>query len=108
MTEHPFSPALQHDYTNFALLGQGGFGTVYRATRTATQEVVAIKCIALDKGGALDVLTRREAQLLAKMRHPNVVAFKEGIFQDTRCYLVMEYCPAGDLHDRMQELRAVG
>lgn len=69
---------------------------------------MAIKCIALNKGGALDVLTRREAQLLAKMRHPNVVAFKEAFSQGTRCYLVMEYCPAGDLHDRMQELRAVG
>jgi serine/threonine protein kinase len=69
---------------------------------------VAIKRVVLEKNRTLDQLARREAQLLAKLRHPNIVGFICAIFDDKACYLVMEYCSGGDLHDRMHQRRSTG
>ncbi|XP_029458648.1 serine/threonine-protein kinase Nek3 isoform X2 [Rhinatrema bivittatum] len=41
--------------------------------------------------------SRREAVLLAKMKHPSIVAFRESFEADGHLYIVMEYCDGGDL-----------
>ncbi|KAM4796081.1 serine/threonine-protein kinase Nek3 [Rhinophrynus dorsalis] len=41
--------------------------------------------------------SRQEAILLAKMKHPNIVAFRKSFEADGHLYIVMEYCDGGDL-----------
>ena len=42
-----------------------------------------------------------EMQTLAQFNHPHVVAFYHHFNDENRLYLVMEFCPAGSLHDRL-------
>ncbi|KAK1786399.1 hypothetical protein P4O66_018086, partial [Electrophorus voltai] len=46
---------------------------------------------------------RREAALLASMKHPNIVAFKDSFEDNGHLYIVMEYCSGGDLLQRIRQ-----
>jgi hypothetical protein len=54
-----------------APLGRGGFGRVYRAWDDGLAREVALKIIPVRQPGRADLL--REGQMLARVRHPNVV-----------------------------------
>jgi len=75
-----------------AILGQGGFGTVYRATHLAIDEPVAIKFLhaELARHPNLRARLRREAKALARLRHPNIVAVLDYDEQGDAPYIVME------------------
>jgi eukaryotic-like serine/threonine-protein kinase len=83
-------------------LGKGGMAIVYKAYDTRLERDVAIKVIRTDAfpPAALErVLARfeREAKLLAKLDHPNIVAIYDyGEFENVP-YLVMPYLPGGTL-----------
>ncbi|XP_012503846.1 PREDICTED: serine/threonine-protein kinase Nek3, partial [Propithecus coquereli] len=47
--------------------------------------------------------SRKEAVLLAKMKHPNIVAFKESFEAEGHLYIVMEYCDGGDLMQKIKQ-----
>jgi UDP:flavonoid glycosyltransferase YjiC (YdhE family)/predicted Ser/Thr protein kinase len=78
----PESPALMTQPTTIAhyritsKLGQGGMGTVYRATDVKLNREVAIKVLPDALAGDPDYLARftREAQVLASLNHPNIAA----------------------------------
>lgn len=76
------------------LIGRGGMGTVYRATREDGEVAleVAVKSISSPLWSAiLDERFRRERQILAQLRHPNIAAFLDsGISADGQPFLVME------------------
>src|SRR5580704_12091863 len=57
-------------------VGQGGFGEVYRAFDTVLQREVALKLLLPRVSSQADQEKEilREARLLAKVRHPNVVS----------------------------------
>ncbi|QGJ68427.1 Serine/threonine protein kinase [Planctomycetales bacterium 10988] len=80
------------DYEILELLGRGGMGVVYRATQKKLDRPVALKMILahrLQQAGAL-ARFEREAKMVAKMRHPNIVAAYDFGRQGTRYYLAME------------------
>ena len=79
-------------------LGAGAFGTVYKAKDRLLGRMVAIKTIRLDglaaSGAGLDELLarfKREAQVSAQLKHPNIVTIYDiGEFEGLS-YLAMEY-----------------
>lgn len=81
-------------------LGEGGMGTVYRATDRLTGEVVALKQLnprarrAKARGNSTDsrVSLAREFQVLSGLRHPNIInELDYGFDDEKRPYFTMEY-----------------
>ncbi|HEX9894481.1 MAG TPA: serine/threonine-protein kinase [Gemmatimonadales bacterium] len=67
--------ALGDDYELLTEIGRGGFGRVYRVRDLHLERVVALKVLepVLTLDPAAVERFRREAQLAARLRHPNVV-----------------------------------
>jgi hypothetical protein len=79
-----------------ALAGRGAFGAVYRAYDETRAGDVALKLLRED--GADLGRFEREAQLLAAIRHPNVVSYlAHGVSENGRAYLAMEWLEGIDL-----------
>ena len=79
-------------YTVHELVGEGGMGSVYRATDHALGRHVALKVLRpefADEGSAARL--RREAAILARLEHPGVVPVHEvGQLADGRVFYVMK------------------
>lgn len=95
------------NYKIVATLGQGGMGTVYLAEHTlVSNEKVAIKVI---NANMVNDFTRKllhdEAQRLATLKHPNIVAFKNyHIDEGGNIYLIMEYAEGKSLEDYIRSV----
>lgn len=86
-------------------LGQGGVGTVYKATQLRMDRPVAIKTI--NSKTARNELTpkrfEREAKIVGRLRHPNIIsAFDFGI-HNQQLYLVMEFVDGIDAEKLLNE-----
>ena len=92
------------------LIGEGGFGQVWLATREATGEQVAIKVLHLELVRSIDALTRfqRELDAIQRLQHPNVVrAIDHGTLSDGRPFLVLEYIAGPSLREVIHERGAI-
>lgn len=70
------------------VLGRGGMGIVYEAVDPELQRVVALKVLRADLGDAQGRLLA-EAQAMAKLSHPNVVAVHDVGREGDRVFVVM-------------------
>jgi Protein kinase domain len=87
------------------LLGRGGMGAVYRARDMRLDRLVALKVVRADLLGDPEARRRfrREAQIVARLQHPSIVAvFDYGTFADGGAYLVMELVRGEDLRRVLQ------
>jgi tRNA A-37 threonylcarbamoyl transferase component Bud32 len=85
-------------------LGEGGMATVYKALDTRLDRLVAIKVIRLKGIGNEDLPSftkrfEREAKVLARLSHPNIVKVLDYGEYEGAPYLVMEYLPGGTLKE---------
>ncbi|MCA9683705.1 MAG: serine/threonine protein kinase, partial [Myxococcales bacterium] len=74
-------------------IGRGGMGQVWRAHDPELGREVAIKLVSPRPGrepGVLRARLRREAQVLARLEHPNVVAVYDAGVHRGQVYVVME------------------
>jgi eukaryotic-like serine/threonine-protein kinase len=81
-------------------LGQGGMGKVYRATWRGSDVPVAVKLLrkALRGHETVAARFREEAALLARLRHPGIVAVHGvGLLPDGGHFLVMDLIEGSDL-----------
>lgn len=86
-----------------SVLGTGGMGRVYLATHVALGTRVAVKVLSSDDDPSAHDRFRREAELMAKVRHPNVVAVLDfGISDKGLPCIVMEYVDGVSLEDLLQ------
>ena len=88
------------------LIGEGGFGQVWRATREHDGVLVAIKVLHLELIRSNDALTRfeRELRAIGRLDHRHVVrAFDNGTLLDGRPFLVLEYIEGPSLRDVIHE-----
>jgi serine/threonine protein kinase len=86
-------------------LGEGGMARVYKAYHARLRRDVAIKIILAHIAGQGDFRVRfeREAQLVASLEHPNIVAVYDFGEEGSITYLVMQYVGGGTLRDHLHD-----
>ena len=91
-------------YTVQSKLGEGGMAIVYKAYHARLRREVAIKLILAQIAQQPDFRARfeREAQLVASLQHPNIVAVYDFGDFGSQSYLVMQYVGGGTLRDRLR------
>ncbi len=96
-------------------LGRGGFATVYRATHLKLNAPRALKILRRDVPGLGSTEYNNfrnrfelEAQLGARLDHPNIVRVYDFEQDGETLILVMEYAPGGILAERIAHAREVG
>lgn len=72
-------------------VGDGTFGSVWRAINKQTGEVVAIKKMKRKYYSWEECMNLREVKSLRRMNHPNIVKLKEVIRENDTLYFVFEY-----------------
>lgn len=78
-------------YQLLKLLGSGGFGAVFAAHDQVLDRPVAIKVLSPERPGSDHGLRfQREARLLARLRHPNIVSVLDFGSDEGLLFLVME------------------
>jgi len=96
--------ALGDDYELLEEIGAGGFGRVYRARDLALERDVAIKVLhpALTADPVVTERFRREAQLAARLRHPNIVSILDIMGRAGLTWYTMEYVPGSNIAQVVQ------
>ncbi|KAK6151713.1 hypothetical protein DH2020_014348 [Rehmannia glutinosa] len=95
---HNFSPSLR--------IGEGGFGTVYKA-ELADGQVVAIKRARKELFEALRTEFRSEVELLAKIDHRNLVKLLGYVEKGNERLIITEYVPNGTLREHLDEKQII-
>ncbi len=102
-SEGPVPPREVANYEIIREAGRGGMGVVYLARHRALRRLVALKMILA--GGFASEAERqrfqREAELAARVQHPNIVQVYEAGVHEGRPFLAMEWVSDITLADRM-------
>ena len=87
------------EYKPISIIGRGAFGEVFVCMKKDTEEIVAIKKIKKDlliqKNQVIHIIN--EQRLMSNIKSPWIVELKASFQENDYLYLVMEYCPGGDL-----------
>jgi hypothetical protein len=94
-----------------ALLGAGGMGAVYRAKKKRLGRDVALKVLHAELSGDPVWVERsvfaerflREAQAMARLAHPGIVAVHDYGEREGRCFLVMELVEGTNLRALLKQ-----
>ena len=94
--EERITPA---NFVCLAQLGKGSFGEVYLVQKTNTEKKYAMKVLRKERimGQNLLKYAIAERNVLSLSHHPFIVKFNFAFQTSTKLFLILEYCPNGDL-----------
>ncbi|MDF1667792.1 MAG: protein kinase, partial [Planctomycetota bacterium] len=97
------------EYDDIVPLGRGGMGVVFKARHKTNGHFVVIKTM-LKSGDDRQVQRfQREAEVLAELKHHNIVSIKNVGQSSGECYFAMEYIEGQNLrHIVAETLRESG
>lgn len=106
---------LRERYKILRFISQGGMGSIYQAEDLRLEgRLCAVKEVRLDPSLPSDALEQtraqfqREANVLARLDHPNLPKVSDIFSEADRDYLVMDFVPGKDLRTLMAEARQRG
>ncbi|MET0136134.1 MAG: protein kinase [Kibdelosporangium sp.] len=94
-------------------IGRGAMGVVWQAHDERLDRTVAVKLLSFDaafsgtEGDKAEQRVMREAQLAAKLQHPNAIAVHDVVEHNGQPCLVMEYLPSQSLSAILAERGAL-
>ncbi len=111
----PSAPRVWNGFELRALVGAGGFGSVYRGWDPVLEREIAVKLVPLTRLASED-RRFREGRFQARVRHPNIVAVHGGAVADGFAGIWMDYVAGRTLEDELrrrgkygiQEVAAIG
>lgn len=93
-----------HNFSESLKIGEGGFGTVYKA-KLPDGQVVAIKRAKKEYFEAIRTEFRSEVELLAKIDHRNLVKLLGYVDRGSERLIITEYVPNGTLREHLDGAR---
>uniref|UniRef100_A0A915PAW7 Cell division protein kinase 5 n=4 Tax=Meloidogyne TaxID=189290 RepID=A0A915PAW7_9BILA len=88
-----FSEEMSNNYEMLGKIGEGTYGTVFKAKSKENGQIVALKIVKLDdEDEGVPSSALREICLLRELRHGNVVRLNDVIHTDKTLNLVFEFC----------------
>lgn len=106
------------DFEIIKKLGEGAYSSVYKVRRLVDQSIYALKKVKLVNLSPREIHNAvNEVRILASIRHPNIVGYKEAFYDQgskslwyASFYLsiVMEYADGGDLLQKIFEYKRKG
>ncbi|XP_075866850.1 serine/threonine-protein kinase Nek1 isoform X11 [Microcebus murinus] len=95
-------------YVRLQKIGEGSFGKAVLVKSTEDGRQYVIKEINISKMSSKErEESRREVAVLANMKHPNIVQYKESFEENGSLYIVMDYCEGGDLFKRINAQKGI-
>ena len=93
------------DYELLEEIAHGGMGVVYRARQKSLNRIVAVKMVLFGQfaGKTAFERFRAEAQTVARLQHPNIVAIHEIGETDGQPYFSMDYVAGRNLADLVRD-----
>jgi len=93
------------DYELFGEIAHGGMGVVYRARQISLNRIVAVKMMLLGQlaGKAAFERFRAEAETVARLQHPNIVAIHEIGETDGYPFFSMDYVAGRNLAEVVRD-----
>ncbi len=94
-------------YEIIGVIGKGGMGSVYKAKQLSLNRMVAIKVLKSEFASQKDFILRfnREAEVLARLSHPNIVPIIDKGAKDGLFYFVMEFIDGETLRHKLKNGR---
>ena len=93
-------------YERLDVLGEGGFGTVYKGKNKETREEVAIKYInveeLLSNASTIEEIFR-ESKTLKMLNNKHIIKLHHAFLLDKNFVMIMEYASGGELFYYMEE-----
>jgi len=80
-------------------LGEGSYGSVWKAMHKPTGSIVAVKRVPIDND-LEDIM--KEIDFMKSCRSPYIVRYFGSYFKENELWIVMEYCGAGSVCDIMK------
>ncbi|XP_055132357.1 serine/threonine-protein kinase Nek1 isoform X28 [Symphalangus syndactylus] len=95
-------------YVRLQKIGEGSFGKAILVKSTEDGRQYVIKEINISRMSSKErEESRREVAVLANMKHPNIVQYRESFEENGSLYIVMDYCEGGDLFKRINAQKGV-
>ena len=97
------APRQVGDYDILGEVGRGGMGVVYKVRHRGLHRLAALKMVLAGEfaSPAQELRFRLEAELAARVQHPNIVQVYEIGSYDGRPFLALEWVEGGSLADRL-------
>ncbi|KAK0497999.1 kinase-like domain-containing protein [Armillaria luteobubalina] len=88
------------------LIGSGNYGQVYKALDVEAINnfaYFAVKCIEIDDSKRATAVSKEIVAHATVSRHPNIVTYRSTWVEEDYIFMVMDYCPGGELHNAIRE-----
>ncbi|KAM8968237.1 serine/threonine-protein kinase Nek1 isoform X7 [Sarcophilus harrisii] len=95
-------------YCKLQKIGEGSFGKAILVKSKEDCKQYVIKEINISRMSNKERKeSRKEVEVLANMKHPNIVLYRESFEESGSLYIVMDYCEGGDLYKRINAQKGV-
>ncbi|XP_014734026.1 PREDICTED: serine/threonine-protein kinase Nek1 isoform X8 [Sturnus vulgaris] len=95
-------------YIKVRKIGEGSFGKAILVKAKEDGQQYVIKEINISKMSNKErEESRREVAVLANMKHPNIVLYRESFEENGCLYIVMDYCEGGDLFKKINAQKGI-
>lgn len=95
-------------YIKVRKIGEGSFGKAILVKAKEDGQQYVIKEINISRMSNKErEESRREVAVLANMKHPNIVLYRESFEENGCLYIVMDYCEGGDLFKKINAQKGI-